>query len=355
MVQLNIYSGSAWGPARRYRRDGSAWVALAGAPPGGSWDGVDTTPYAMPSAPPWTVPLSQYTIIPTPDGTGSATHPDVVDFKASHGLDSWNGYRYWMGVTPYYMSDPGQELPNIYASHDGFTWVTPPGLANPVYRAQNVRGTGSDTDLVYDPSTGRLCLFWREYLNLSTSDEIIYVATSSDGSTWTGPVKIIEVQGAQHHLLSPAIVRVGPGDWRMWATQDLVMNDQSTEPYGMSLYTAPAATGPWTKTARMTFTGDIGTARAWHLDVIRAGAEFHMLLNCKWNLRPARSVDGINWTLGPAFLSQSTDLDFPYRSTIQPHENGVDYRLWYASNTDEFSWRVWYSKVPRSLWDSLTA
>jgi hypothetical protein len=36
--------------------------------------------------------------IPTYDASGQAIHPDVIDFGSGN---TWNGYRYWMAMTPY--------------------------------------------------------------------------------------------------------------------------------------------------------------------------------------------------------------------------------------------------------------
>ena len=35
-------------------------------------------------------------VTPTYDGSGQVVHPDVV-----HVPGGWNGYEYWMGMTPY--------------------------------------------------------------------------------------------------------------------------------------------------------------------------------------------------------------------------------------------------------------
>src|SRR5439155_20610297 len=51
---------------------------------------------------------------PTYDGTGQVVEPDVI-----HVPRGWNGYEYWMAVTPYPCGDESLENPSILVSHDG--------------------------------------------------------------------------------------------------------------------------------------------------------------------------------------------------------------------------------------------
>ena len=60
--------------------------------------------------------------IPTSDGAGQCNHPSVIDFLSEYQLPEWNGYRYWMAMTPYPNSDATKECPNLVASHDGINW-----------------------------------------------------------------------------------------------------------------------------------------------------------------------------------------------------------------------------------------
>ena len=66
-------------------------------------------------------------VTPTYDGSGQVVHPDVV-----HVPGGWNGYEYWMGMTPYPNSNDDFENPSVLASNDNVTWVVPPGVTNPL-------------------------------------------------------------------------------------------------------------------------------------------------------------------------------------------------------------------------------
>lgn len=309
-------------------------------------------PYEDPSTIP-TAPFNKATpiVMPTPDGTGQATHPDVIDFAGVTESGLWNGHRYWMAFTPYAASNVALENPCIAYSDNGNTWTAPPGV-NPLDPYPGGGNYNSDTDMVYDPDTGRVWLYWRE-VNNDTNQEIIYVSWSVTGTTWSSPETLISISvpGAKERILSPAVVRVATGDWRMWSIRYGVLNE---------VRTAPAPNGPWSAPTDITFVGLPGPAYPWHVDVIRdaTSGKFHMLLNTRndvgeWALI---STDGLTWTTvgSSAFLlsggSGAWD-SLPYRATMQPETNGTVYSVWYSAATEGLTaWGVARTRVPRSLW-----
>ena len=66
-------------------------------------------------------------LIPTYDGSNQSTHPSVLQFDTP-----WNGYRFWMAMTPYPFNYDGLEDPSVLASNDTKTWVVPDGLTQPL-------------------------------------------------------------------------------------------------------------------------------------------------------------------------------------------------------------------------------
>ena len=109
--------------------------------------------------------------IPTHDGSGQLTHPDVVDFKIEHGMDTWAGYRYWMAMTPYPNMNDAHEDPNVVASNDGQTWVVPTGLTNPLQDLAGSPGLfNADTDIIYDPDENCLRVYWNNGMRKIYSD-----------------------------------------------------------------------------------------------------------------------------------------------------------------------------------------
>ena len=49
-------------------------------------------------------------LIPTYDGSNQSTHPSVLQFDTP-----WNGYRFWMAMTPYPFNYDGLEDPSVLA------------------------------------------------------------------------------------------------------------------------------------------------------------------------------------------------------------------------------------------------
>mgnify|MGYP003252864052 CR=1 FL=1 len=88
--------------------------------------------------------------IPTYDGANQPTHPSVVKFE-----QPWNGYLYWMAMTPYPFNDGSYENPSIVASNDGENWIVPEGVSNPLAGTPSP-GHNCDVDLVYVPASDEL-------------------------------------------------------------------------------------------------------------------------------------------------------------------------------------------------------
>lgn len=158
-------------------------------------------------------------VTPTHDGSGQATHPDVIDFLIEHGMPSWGGYRYWMVMTPLPFASDVHEDPNVLASHDGLTWVVPAGLVNPLHDARTAQNPGfdSDTDMVYNPDTNELWVYYR-YIT-STKYEIHLVKISANMS-YTAPLIVFEISPYNTSMSSKTrsmtICRESAGKWHMW-------------------------------------------------------------------------------------------------------------------------------------------
>jgi hypothetical protein len=246
---------------------------------------------------------------PTYDGSGMAVHPSVVFFA-----DGWNGYRYWMAMTPYPNGNNIYENPSILASQDGTTWTVPPGLTNPVSDTVAVAGQryNSDPNLVLGPD-GKLHLFYR-YFN---ANEYLLHMTSSDGITWSASEIIYSSDPAVRRLVAPTVVyEASTSTWVMYAV-DIIMS-----PRKVVRLTAASASGPWTAIPTVcTITGNAG--EPWHVDVHKVGGEWQMLVmdggSGGGDLWAAVSQDGLTWTAGPAFIARGvTPFGAYYKSAFLP-------------------------------------
>ncbi len=102
-----------------------------------------------------------YLNTPTYDGSNQTVHPDIY-YNAS----GWNGYKYWMAITPY--PDAAHENPSILVSNDGFSWAVPPGLTNPI-DLPYPGAENSDPDIIYNETSNRLEVYYVEDKNASQS------------------------------------------------------------------------------------------------------------------------------------------------------------------------------------------
>ena len=136
-------------------------------------------------------------LIPTYDGSDQSTHPSVVRFDRP-----WNGFLYWMAMTPYPNNNDGFEDPSVLASNDGKRWVVPAGVENPLVPAPLV-GHNCDVELVYVREEDELRLYYVEADDVAQS--WVKLLRSKDGAHWTGPETVIHDPARKYGILSPAI------------------------------------------------------------------------------------------------------------------------------------------------------
>lgn len=292
----------------------------------------DTTPYVMPTGIPYNVP----TPCPTPNihGSGQAMHPSVLDF---HG--DWNGYRFWMGMTPLTDNDEAYENPCIMVSHDGHSWVEPPGITNPLDPWPGGNLYNSDTELAYDPDRERLICYWRTG---NPTAQRISAAWSTNGTDWSSPVVVIPSGDyVDTSILSPSIIRRGPGDWWMFTqARDGIWAEK-----GMLVFhsTSPLVWGSPTRVlARI----------SWHAGGVWDGTAFRILGD---DGILASSSDGYAWTVGTTrYLLEGAPGEWDvglYRPTLTVMDDAT-MRVWYSAhnNSDPRVWRTGYTQIPRSAW-----
>lgn len=139
--------------------------------------------------------------LPSPySGVGpEMVHPSVVYIPGG-----WNGYTYWMAVTPYAGVNDDYENPCILASNDSITWEVPPGVTNPVVAmpVDTVNDYNSDCHLLLNHDGTKLLMLYRLY---DSGTEKLMLLESSDGSTWTSPQLIYSVDSAVRRLVSPSM------------------------------------------------------------------------------------------------------------------------------------------------------
>ena len=277
------------------------------------------------SAPP---PLNALTLesFDTYDGSGQVVHPDVTE---APGI----GAVRWLAITPYPGGRAEFENPSVYDAASGGGWQVPDGVVNPLTQPAP-GGYLSDPDIVFDPGSDRLWLYYRQVLDGANQ---IRLMSSGDGVRWSAPITI--VTAPDHQVVSPAVVSGSPGaPWTMWAvnagsrgcTAATTTVERRTSSDGVH-WSAPASV-------------DLAQPDEiiWHIDVawIAARREYWALYNtyppgstCATGaLYLATSSDGLHWRTYPSPVARSGILDafrdIIYRSTFEVDPGAGTVTLW---------------------------
>ncbi|MFF5794008.1 hypothetical protein ACFY5D_18355 [Paeniglutamicibacter sp. NPDC012692] len=288
----------------------------------------------------WVGRIGARLAIPTPDpitNAGEAVHPSVLCFP-----EKWNGYRYWMGVTPYAGGHDKYEDPCILASHDGDKWVVPKGLTNPLDNAPGRPQYNSDPNLVFHD--GKLHLFWR-YLDKKATgrEENIFLRTSTNGVEWTPKVKVYGSDKKVRRLVAPSFQFVD-GDWHMWAV-DIV---PARKP--LVHLTAASPTGDWSIPTVCSVPVK-NRKTPWHVHIKRIGDQYVGLMNDtlvggkgarKGDLYLITSNDGNTWKRSSKAIipRKGPHHDNLYASTFICTPQGID--VWYSArlNGPPYVWSI---------------
>ena len=292
------------------------------------------------SAPNAAAPLAT----PVPCTGTELVHPSVVFQEGG-----WNGFPYWMAVTPYAHSDGQFENPSLYCSLDGQLWVTPKGITNPlVPKPETPRRYNSDCHLVLGPG-GTLHLFYRT-AGADRNDTLLLIS-STDGRRWTRPRTVLDVDLADERQLSPAVVF----DGALW---NLYYVDSSGYPFLIRRRTAQHPEGPWSAALPVTGIAPPAERMLWHLDAFRYQGSTVLLVDATaiyktmegGQLYLAVSQDGTAFTRGAApvlSFSQGWDSSL-YRSCALPlRRSGQEILgIWYSAWGSALGWRLGYTETP---------
>ena len=286
--------------------------------------------------------------VPTYDGSGQLTHPDVLHFPAG-----WRGWEYWMAYTPYPYGNSKFENPSIVVSHDGRTWVEPPGIKNPV--VPNVSGGyNSDPDLIYDAVDDRLVLIYRE---VSDGFNLIRSTVSANGIQWSPPVLVFMTRN--HGAVAPSISLTSGPRPTIWyvdaggigcsALGTSVMM-RVGDNRGALTPSAPGAGWSTPTVAQLDQPGYV----VWHMDVIWVPSKqeywavfvaFRSGQTCGDDeLFFARSTNGLNWTTyAVPFLRNETttwaSASF-YRSTTVYDASSDVMTVWLSGRARDGRWHA---------------
>lgn len=282
-----------------------------------------------------------YLTIPTYDSSNQSTHPDVY-----YNPNGWNGYKYWMAFTPYPNGNDALENPSIVVSNDGVTWSVPPGVTNPLVPQPSGIGFNynADTDIM-EGEDGKLYIFYID----GTTD--VWVISSSDGVTWSTPVKIIDMSAQT--ILSPSVI-LDNGVYKMYYV-DLVES-----PNVIKYRTATSPTGTWSSPVSCSFSPIPSGKDLWHMNIDKIGTQYHAIITTSNSgtfngnlLHFAVSDDGVNFSMkSTPVLGLGTGWDNGriYRSSLVYVDAGDEsyYNLYYGAVNASNEWRIGLTKLKLS-------
>lgn len=267
--------------------------------------------------------------IQTSEGTGQACHPDVAYAPEGFGKERW---RYWMACTPLAYGNFVFENPEIFASHDGISWVIPEGGRNPIVPSPDgAWNYNSDPDLLFVDQ--KLWLYYRETRRTSgPSLHRILLVTSEDGAQWTSPREVLEESGDPALLMSPALIH-----------QDSVFHMFSVgqTSNGYQLARRESADGvAWSSPVCCSVAGLPEDRELWHLDVIREEDRLSAIFVSAKRLSEHRlhygfsSDGGRTWKVDRFLLDPAYEFEEGclYRTTLLKRSSQKnDYDLWYSA------------------------
>lgn len=287
-----------------------------------------------------------FQITPTYDGSGQCVHPDIY-----YNSSGWNGYKYWMVMSPYPNNDETKENPSILVSNDGATWAVPGGLVNPIEPAPP-SGNNADTDIFlgYD---GKLYVIFIH--NETLVSGTLYAMSSNDGITWSAKTQLWT--GGYLNVVSPSMVL----DNNMYI---IYYVDCTSGIPQVKRRTCSTVTGTWSSATDVTINGLAAGRLPWHLDVNKYNYEYHMLLTTASGIGGADSKlnFGTSFSDKKIFTVKTDpildvgagaawDNDLIYRSTAILMNDGSDdyYDLWYSARKNGVTWHVGLTQIAFDL------
>jgi hypothetical protein len=247
-------------------------------------------------------------VIPTYEGSGQATHPDVLlDPNAA-------GTRLLMAMTPYPYSQDRFENPSLLTSHNGMVFREIEGVVNPLVPAPPI-DHNDDPDLRWDAVAGEYELLYLE--TESPAKQTVVALRSTDLRAWTRSDAIVfDFARGDPFIVSPTAVYDGTVTHMFYVNLTV----------GGEIQTVTSADGrAWDATTAAPIAIDMGEVSPWHIDVVTGPAGYALLISGytgkfkPQNLYIATSKDLETWTFDPEPLLAHTDptlgVTTLYRST----------------------------------------
>ena len=253
------------------------------------------------------------------------THPNVLYFP-----NGWNGYKFWMCMTPYPMANNKYENPSIVASNDNVTWHEP--ASNPIAPLESTETFQSDPEILMNGNTMEL---WYRASKVANGDidTTFYRKKSTDGVNWTAREAMFNnKKNSQGEIVSPAII-FEDGKYKMWYTRASVTGAHIQE-------YAESTTGKTWESRVLDIKFDFKDYYFWHGDVYKHDdGKIDMVIGCKsatepWSVFYTYSYDNINFVepmllIKPTVSTNNWDKDDLYKPSLT--KVGDELYLYYST------------------------
>lgn len=316
------------------------------------------------------LPNAKYPLqIPTYDESGQVVHPCVIDFRNEFGIDTWSGYRYWMILTPYPYGQDQFENPSLYASHDGFTWVIPRNISNPLVTASGGWDMGflNDPDMIYNPDTDQLWIYYR----FANSDILrMHLICVNPDLSITKPITIMEQSPWSQNVnrtRSFCIYRQASDRWHMWGSGGMlkapyntfyffstdgihwgdpqrVLNEDGADPFqSLGLSNWHMAGKPNKKENKVEFLV-YSTINSWIRQHLFSHKNPIVYAECSTDAPTIFTTPVASPVLLPS--KSGWDSGHLYRCSFQIVDDGTGYlyKIWYSAKGSNGQWHIGYAE-----------
>ena len=282
------------------------------------------------------------------DPNDEMVHPTVVNIG-----EAWNGYQYYMMATPYLNTENQYENPSEFVSEDGFNWIVPDGVTNPIIsKPVGVNSYNADPDLYYENDT--LWMIWK--LNDGTNS-LTLLTYSIDGRTWSSDWDTVTAPSPTIYVTSPSLVKdTATNVYYMYYLKYLPGPPKS---YSLVRASANRIDTLFVNEEIINLDTVPTDSVYWHLDVLYDQGNYYMtamvtnIYSVGSGMYLAKSTDGVNFTRnkdGVQTLSKGDRIEHQYECD-GVHRGSMMYvgdQLWYYYGSRCLSgigWKCQYARI----------
>lgn len=277
-------------------------------------------------------------------------HPHILEFR-----NGFLGYRYILGLTPYFLTQDKYENPFIYGSNDlqNFEMIDKfpqPFSERPVAEFEGQYAYNSDDFFTYDFHSGELLFCWRRTFDNIDARNELWCRRTKNGLDWTAEELIYDSRVFGGTLLSPSIIF----DFDLGLFQLFVI-EYTASGWRIRRMTSPTLKKP--KWEHSKYFQPIPSANIWHFEIRYVGNALYGIAHddsmtgedstkdlylCRYD----KATDEFIWSTA---LITGEHYD-PYKATFTPvfdHENNsVALQVLWSSRSggDENMWKLYSSK-----------